>query len=374
MAINLFKVAMSQEAIDASAKVLSSGFIGQGPVVDQFEEALKKEFNNDYVVTTNSGTSALHLCMHIAKTRDPSKKVVLATPLTCTATNWPILANGLEIKWVDVDKDTLNMDLDDLERKMGPDVAGIILVHWGGNPIDLDRVSSIVSNAKEQFSIDPVVVQDCAHAYLSKYNGSFLERNDMFSVYSFQAIKHLTSGDGGMIICPDLQTYDRLKLLRWYGIDREGDRKDFRCEGNISEWGFKFHMNDINASIGLANMDLARKNVARHQEIAQRYTEALQGTLLDPYVVRSKDKPAYWLYTVKVNGNRESLMQHLKEREITSSRVHERNDKHSCVREFKSLLPGLEEVSKNMLCIPCGWWLTDEEVSTVIKAIKEWKP
>ena len=132
--IPLFKVYMSKKASKDASKVINSGFIGQGPVVDQFEEALRKKLYHDYVVTTNSATSAEHLALHLLKRKTDNQKVfdgagtynshwngledgdeVLCTPLTCTATNWPVLANNLKIKWVDVDSNNLNMDLDDLE-------------------------------------------------------------------------------------------------------------------------------------------------------------------------------------------------------------------------------------------------------------------
>ena len=154
--IQLFKVHMNPNAKVEVGKILDSGYIGQGPKVEEFEEKLNEYFNSDRVVTLNSGTSGLHLALHLLK--KPSNSVtadgysviernwpglkeddeVLATALTCTASNWPILANGLKIKWVDVDEKTLNMDLDDLERKITSKTKVIIAVHWGGYPLDLD--------------------------------------------------------------------------------------------------------------------------------------------------------------------------------------------------------------------------------------------
>ena len=160
--IPLFKVYMNPTAKDEVGKVLDSGYIGQGPQVDKFESALKEYFNQDYLTTLNSGTSALHLALHLLKKPDENHDFyhgtivapniwpglkdgdeVLCTSLTCTASNFPVLANGLKIKWVDVDPKTLNMDLDDLERKLSPKTKAIIGVHWGGYPLDLDRIKEI---------------------------------------------------------------------------------------------------------------------------------------------------------------------------------------------------------------------------------------
>ena len=118
--IPLFKVFMSDESIERTVNVLKSGYIGQGSVVDDFEEILKKYFDHDYLLTVNSATSAEHLALHMLKKQYGLKDgdEVLSSPFTCTATNWPILANNFNIKWVDIDPNTLNMDLDDLTRKI----------------------------------------------------------------------------------------------------------------------------------------------------------------------------------------------------------------------------------------------------------------
>ena len=295
--IPLFKVYMSDKATKASTEVLESGFIGQGKVVDQFEDKLKDFFRNDYVATTNAATSAEHLALHMLKTPSTNHRQfegmggqtsnwpgmvdgdeVLATPLTCTATNFPILANGLKIKWVDIDPTTLNMDLGDLSRKITKKTKVIFLVHWGGYPMDLDKLKEIQDKAYRNFGFKPAIIEDCAHALGSKFNGKVIGSHGNICTFSFQAIKHLTSVDGGALVVPHKELYNRSKLLRWYGIDRESDRKDFRCEADIPEWGFKFHMNDVSASIGMANLAEVQENVIdKHKDNGKFYDEALKG-------------------------------------------------------------------------------------------------
>ena len=131
------------------------------------------------------------------------------------------------------------------------------MVHWGGYPCDLDRVKKIQQQAKDMFGIKPVVIEDCAHSFGSEYKGKPLGTHGNICAFSFQAIKHLTSGDGGCVAFPKEDQLKRFKLLRWYGIDRDDNRKDFRCESDIAEYGFKMHMNDINATIGIENLPLA---------------------------------------------------------------------------------------------------------------------
>jgi dTDP-4-amino-4,6-dideoxy-D-glucose/dTDP-4-amino-2,4-dideoxy-beta-L-xylose transaminase len=122
-------------------------------------------------------------------------------------------------------------------------------------------LKEIQEKALRMYGFKPAIIEDCAHALGSKFNGKPLGSHGNICTFSFQAIKHMTSVDGGALVLPHKELYSRAKLLRWYGIDRESDRKDFRCEADIPEWGFKFHMNDVSAAIGMANLAEAEKNV-----------------------------------------------------------------------------------------------------------------
>lgn len=389
--IPLFKVYMSNNAAAAASKVINSGFIGQGPVVDEFELNLKHFFNNDYVATVNSATSAEHLALHLLKKPMVSRAVfhgvasydsvwpglddgdeVLATPLTCTATNFPILANNLKIKWVDIDPETMNMDLDDLARKINVKTKVIFLVHWGGYPVDLDRIREIQQTAKQLYGFKPAVIEDCAHALGSKFNGKQIGTHGNINTFSFQAIKHLTTGDGGALLLPHKELYARAKLLRWYGIDRESDRKDFRCEADIPEWGFKFHMNDIAASIGIENLKEVEENViAKHKENAAYYDNALKNI---PGITLLKRDPrmesSYWIYSILVE-RKDDFAKHMKDCGIATSQVHERNDIHTCLSEFRVHLPNLDKIKPKLSSIPVGWWVTEEDREYIVECIKK---
>lgn len=375
--IPLFKVFMANTAADEVAKVLNSGYIGQGPKVDEFENQLKSHFNHDYLQTVNSGTSALHLALHLLKKSNgnwPGMEEgdeVLATAMTCTASNWPILANGLKIKWVDIDPNTLNMDLDDLERKITPKTKAIMLVHWGGYPNDLKRVKQIQQKAYELYGFKPEVIEDGAHSFGSKYNGKYIGTHGNLTMFSLQAIKHITSVDGGLLLSPNKQLHNRGKLIRWYGIDRDGDRKDFRCEADIEEWGYKFHMNDVNATVGIENFKHLDSIVSKHKANAAYYDEHLQDT---PGVTLLERKlgheSSFWIYSLLVE-NRDGFYRWMDECNIAVSQVHERNDKHTAVKEFKTPLPTLDKTINKVVSIPVGWWVTPEEREYIVDCIKK---
>ena len=359
--------------------------------LDNFESDLKEWFQIDYLLTTNSATSAEHLAFHMLKKQSDNVKIfdgagsynshwsglkdgdeVLCTPLTCTATNWPVLANNFNIKWVDVDENTLNMNLDDLERKITPNTKAIYLVHWGGYPVDLNRVRELQLQTERMYGFKPVVIEDCAHAFGSEYNGKKIGTHGNICTFSFQAIKHLTSVDGGVLIVPHKELFDRGKLLRWYGIDRENtSRKDFRCEEDVKEWGFKFHMNDVNAAVGIENLKLVDKNIAIHKSNGTYYNEHLKDvdgvTVLEHSIDRSS---SYWIYTIRVERQAD-FMKMMAGKGIMVSRVHERNDQHTCVFEYRRNLPTLDRVVKEMICIPVGWWVSKEDREYIVNCIKE---
>lgn len=379
--IPLFKVFMSETAGPAVTQVLNSGYIGQGPQVEKFESSLQNYFNHDFCLSLNSGTSGLHLAYHLLKNSYESRNStwaglqlgdeVLTTALTCTASSFPILANNLKIKWVDVNPNTLNLDYDDLERKITPQTKIIQLVHWGGYPNDLDRVKEIQDKTKEMFGFKPAVIEDCAHSFGSVYKGKKIGTHGNLAMFSFQAIKHLTSIDGGLLITPHLDLYKRGKLIRWYGIDRENNRKDFRCEANIEEWGFKFHMNDVCATVGLENLKHVELILSKHRDNANFYNHNLKEISGIALLENHPDyQSAYWIYTLKVD-RRDDFIKKMKESGIACSRVHERNDIHTCVKEYITHLPTLDRVVKEMVCIPVGWWVTSEDRQYIVDCIKK---
>jgi len=380
--IPLFRVNMSPAAPDAVSKTLLSGFVTQGPRVDEFEEKMAEKFGYKRILTLNSATAGLTMAIRLLENPstnwpgfDSVNDVVLSTPLTCTATNFAICANKFNIKWVDVDPDTCNMDLNDLEKQLSPRTKIIMIVHWGGTPVDLVRLDEILDRKESELGFRPRIVEDCAHAFGSKINNRYIGTWNNIAVFSLQAIKHMTCGDGGLIFLPNDELYERAKLLRWYGIDRNKrnyDRKDFRLEHDVVEWGYKFHMNDINATIGLANLGHIDAATSSHTRNARRIASGIAG-LNNVSVLKEPEncESVYWIYTIKVRDARE-FIDFMKEREITASQVHKRNDGHSCLGDFKRHLPQLDAFENQYVCVPCGWWLTDNDIEHIIKSIKDY--
>jgi dTDP-4-amino-4,6-dideoxygalactose transaminase len=371
---------MAPEASDEVAKVLNSGFIGQGPKVEEFETALKDRFQTDFLATTNSATSAEHLTFHILKQLGllftESEDEVLTTALTCTATNMPIVLNGLKIRWVDIDPKSLTMDLDDLERKITPKTKVVYLTNWGGMPHDMTRISQIVDRFRKQY-IRLTIIQDSAHAWGSKLFGKPLSDYGDISTYSFQAIKHFTTVDGGMVVLnknSPIKTTSFLSkfiLQRWYGIDRNQKRNDFRCEADISHAGFKFHMNDVNATVGLANLRYTDGIINSHKDNAKYYDDHLKNIHGLELLERKEGfESSFWIYSLLVE-DRTSFMKMMSEKGIMTSQVHERNDKHTCFKAFRSALPALDRTIPRLVHIPVHWDVSHEDRERIVDAIKQ---
>jgi dTDP-4-amino-4,6-dideoxygalactose transaminase len=386
MTIPLFKVYMSEDVLKPLNAVLMSGSITQGIQVEKFESALTEFIGNPHILTLNSATAGLTLALRLLKNKDDRFNwpgfddecdIVLTPALTCFATTAAILANNVNIRWLDVDLKTANIDLNDLKNKLTEYTKVIYVVHWGGNPVDLDSMRELQEYSLQQFGFKPMIVEDCAHAFGAEYNGKKIggkgsEGN--ICVFSLQAIKHLTTGDGGFITLPNEYLYDRCKLLRWYGIDRDKRNykgKDLRMENDIVEYGYKFHMNDINATIGLYNLPHIADILWKNRENATYFDERLKnvsGIILMNN--NNKCNSAYWLYSIRVlNGKKQEFMDRFKEAGVMTSQVHNRNDINTCVEVFKEPLPNLDLLEKELVCIPVGWWLSKEEREIIVNNV-----
>jgi dTDP-4-amino-4,6-dideoxygalactose transaminase len=347
----------------ALERTLYSGYIGQGPRVDEFEDALGAYLGGRNVLTVNSGTSALQLAMRLAGVAGGE---VITTPMTCTATNMPILAEGARIVWADIDPTSGNIDPADVERKITRSTRAIVCVHWGGNPCDMAALSSI----GKRYGIP--IIEDAAHAWGARWEQRRLGDNTAdLTCFSLQAIKHITTVDGGVLVARDSEAYRRGKLLRWYGIDREADRKDMRCEEDVLEWGHKWHMNDVAATIGLVQLGHLDRIVEDQRRKAAYYAREIpipSARILPPAESSS------WLHTLLLPNRerRQAFMEHLRLRGIMSSQVHARNDSHTCFADFhRSPLPGVSEFCDRMVCIPVHWALGASECVAIRDACVE---
>lgn len=354
--IPLFKVAMSDEASKRVEETLASGYIGEGPRVKEFEKEFGERFGFTSILATNSCTSALDLAYHLIGIGEGD--LVISTPMTCLATNMPLALRGAEILWADVDKDTGNIDPKHVEGLFDSyaDIKAIICTDWAGRTCDYDELRRAAPGVP--------IVEDAAHALGAAYYDISSVHGGDYIAWSFQAIKHLTTGDGGMLRVPILK-YDRARLLRWYGLDRD-DSEAMRCLQQAPEPGFKYQMNDIAASIGLANMKHVRKNLTTHRLHAAYYNKYLPKGVSPPYDAGC----SYWVYTILIDDP-QAFEVFMQKEGVQVSQVHVRNDWQDCLPEAFPL-PGLDAFQSRMVSIPCGWWLTDSDRKYIVEKVHEY--
>ncbi|MDY0279359.1 MAG: DegT/DnrJ/EryC1/StrS family aminotransferase [Salinivirgaceae bacterium] len=339
-------------------QILYSGYIAEGEAVAEFEQKLSQLLCNPYSLVLNSGTAALHIALTLIGVKQGDE--VISTALTAEPTNTTIVLTGAKVVFADVDVNTGLISAESIEKNITDKTKAIIVVHYAGMVCDMDRINRI----SKQYNIP--VIEDASHAFMSKYNGEYIGNNSPYTCFSFQAIKHLTTVDGGLICLKNEKDYNRARKLRWFGLDK----KIPRLESDITEAGFKYHMNNVNATIGLVQLEQLEENVLKYIENGRFFDEQLQdvdGITLIPYSPNTS--PSYWLYTMKVE-RREDFIKMMADNGVMVSPLHLRNDRHSVFNASDAQLPNLDTFYTSFIHIPCGWWLSEEDKYKIVELIK----
>ena len=339
-------------------KVLYSGYVAQGEQVEQFERAFEKHIGTGYSLSLNSGTAALHIALILAGVNKDDE--VISTALTAEPTNVAIKMVGAKIRYADVDYETGNISPHSIEKKINEKTKAIVVVDYAGIPVNVPAIQ-VISKLHNL-----PVIHDAAHALDAKFNGLKNGCHFPYTVFSFQAIKQLTTIDGGMLQILNRDEYEKAKLIRWFGLDKTKTR----LNNNIHYQGFKYHMNNVNATIGLVQLQEINQILDAHVNngiFLDKSLKNIHGLDLIDYYPGSE--PAYWLYTLKVE-NREAFIKKMAEVGVMSSELHKRNDWHSYLNDFGEVLPNLDKFYSKMVHLPCGWWLSDEQLELMVETIK----
>jgi perosamine synthetase len=345
-------------------KVLDSTFISEGKVVEEFERSLASRLHLKNPVAVNSGTSALHLALAVAGVKRQDE--VILPPQTFVATGLAILMQGAIPVFADIQYETGNIDPKSIKEKITSLTKAIIPVHWAGYPCDLDEINHI---AREH---NLTVIEDAAHALGADYKGRPIGSISDFTCFSFQAIKHLTTGDGGALCCLNHDDYQNARCRRWFGIDRQNSKLSSlgEREFDIKDLGYKYHLNDYAAALGLENLHEINFIFSRRKQIANHYREELKNVAgLKLLEYKDDRESSCWLFTMLVE-KREDFIEKLKENNIPCSVVHLRIDKNSI---FGGITPGLvnqEKFNKDQISLPLHSDLSDDDVLFITKVIK----
>ena len=360
--IVLFHPHIPLKAAEKVNEVLNTRWIGQGPKVDEFEKLFSDRFTSgNPSLAVGSGTDALHLAYLMAGITEGDEVVVPV--FTCTATNIPLLYIGAKIVFVDVDPETLNINIDHLRSVVTDKTKAIVCVHYAGLPCDMDEIHEIAKH----FGIP--VIEDAAHALGAEYKGKKIGEISQFTMYSFQAIKHITTGDGGLVSFQDSEKNELGKRLRWFGIDRTSKQLGI-WENDIKEVGYKYQMTDISAALGIAGLEDFSSVLEVRQKLLRRYHSNLISN--SKVKILGKSVPdrthAAWLMTISVE-NRRVLQKLLLDNGIESNQVHYRNDRYSIFGGRRENLPNMDMIEDKYLCLPLHTKMTLEDVDRVCEVI-----
>jgi dTDP-4-amino-4,6-dideoxygalactose transaminase len=370
--IPVFKPSIDEEEWYALKEPLEKGWLGLGPKTKEFEQQFAAYCDAPYAVGTNSGTAALELGFAVL---DLDGGEVVTTSLTYVATNHAIIHAGGVPVFADVEEDTGNLSVDEIERCITPRTKAICVVHYGGHPCDMDPIMELA----ERRGLP--VLQDSAHACGSKYKGRPIGSFGPINTFSFDPVKNLATGAGGMVTLRDGDIDTRMRKLRWLGHARPPGTPAAPGEMDYyhvtEEIGFRHHMNDLSAAIGIVQLRKLDNHNERRREIAAIYDRAfadldwLQTPVLKEYAFTAQHK-----YVVRVPAaDRDALILHLKDRGVGSHVHFVPTHLHPAYKEFRTeLLPVTERLWKTLVTLPLFPTLSDDEIAQVIESVRAYTP
>jgi perosamine synthetase len=347
-----------ERLMPALEAVLYSGFIAEGEAVYEFERQFAQAFDLPSALALSSGTAALHVALLMSGVRPGDE--VITTAMTAEPTNVVILQAGAVPVFADVDPASGNLDPASVEARVGPRTKAIMVVHYAGFPARLRELREVADRH------GLMLIEDAAHALGARYESQGIGRLGDFGIFSLQAIKHMTTVDGGMLAVRDTTRLDEARRLRWFGLSKGVAR----TQVDITQPGFKYNMHNVAATIGLAQLQGIGALVAQHIANGRFFDEAIPsipGLAVTQF--ETSAEPSYWLYSV-FSDDSASVEACLNAAGISASKLHRPNHLHSVFAPMRRELPGLEAYYRRLTHIPCGWWVGDEERERVLHALR----
>lgn len=364
--IALYKPHIPKGAGAAIQAVLESEQISGDGRLPEFEGRLRDFIGARHLATTGEFSRTIEMALRIAGV-GPGDSVLLS-PLACLASTMPLLQVGAKAVWCDIDVRTGSLDPDEIRRKTSAGVKAVLFYHWVGVPGDIDRLLQAAAEAELK------VVEDAGEALGAEYDGKRVGAHGSdFTVFSFSPVRHLTTGEGAAVACREPDADAAVRLWRRYGIPASGFRDrmgEISPECDVVVPGMHNYMNRIAGALGTLQMECLPQLVERHQANGRFFDERLAG--VDGLSLLSRDNgrtPSHWVYCF-VCERRDDLRSVLREAGIYASTVHLRNDIYNCFGAARCELPGVDEFSRRQLCIPCGWWVTDEDREYIVETIR----
>ncbi len=354
---------------------LRNCWLGTGPKVSRFEKAFAEYRQASHAVAVHSCTAALHLSL-LCLELQPGDEVV--TPaLTFAATANAIIHAGATPVLADVDPVTMNIDLEDIRQKLSPRTKAILPVHFAGRPCDMDALCSL---AREH---DLKIIEDCAHAIEAEYNGRALGTFGDFGCFSFYVTKNMTTGEGGMILTANKSHADRLRMMALHGLSSDAWKR-FSDAGYkhyyVEELGFKYNMMDLQAAIGLHQLQRVEKQYLRRREIWRMYSEAFAGLPVTlPAPPEPRTRHGLHLFTLLIDADktgcsRDTFLERMTAHNIGVGVHYLSLAEHPYYQRTlgwrPEATPQAMRIGRQTVSLPLSAKLTDADVRDVVEAVR----
>jgi dTDP-4-amino-4,6-dideoxygalactose transaminase len=354
---------------------MKSGWLGSGPKVAKFENDFKQYKGAEHAIALHSCTAALHLSMLVAGITTGDE--VITTPLTfCATVNAIIHAGGTPVL-ADVDPVTMNIDPMEIRKRITSKTKAIVPVHFAGRPCDMDSLMNIAKEFKLR------IIEDCAHAIETEYRGKKAGTIGDFGCFSFYVTKNIVTGEGGMVLTRKEEDASRIKILGLHGMSKDAWKR-FGDDGykhyQVVECGFKYNMMDMQAAIGIHQLQRIEKYWNRREQVWERYMRELADLPVDlPAVPEVETKHGYHLFTLQINKERCGLSRDEFINAMSAQNIgvgvhylsipeHEYYQKRF---EWKPEdYPHAMKIGRSTVSIPITAKLTDNDIGDVINAVK----
>jgi dTDP-4-amino-4,6-dideoxygalactose transaminase len=344
--------------------VLRSGQIASGPNVEAFRGALARTIGNPQVVTTSDMSMAIAIALRLAGV-GPGDEVI-ASPFACLSTNAPIALSGATIRWADVDPATGALDVDDVRRLIGSATKAVVVYHLAGYPGFARELAALCGDA------GIALIEDCNNALGATRDGRPVGMDGNNAIYSFYPNRQINGVEGGAIASRDPTDAERATRLRRFGIDSARFRSangEIADDADVTEIGWSGSMSNLNATVALAQIAALPDRLAATRANARRLEKTLAALSgITPFAALPGADPVYWGLMVRT-ARRDHLLAQLKQAGVLASMLHQRNDRYSGMPAERRALPGVDEIERDVLAIPCGWWLDSADLDRIEEVV-----
>lgn len=358
---------IGEEELKAVSEVFKTGWLGMGSKVKEFEDGIIKYIGAEgrSAVSVNTGTTALHLALDSIGLK-PGDEVIVPS-MTFVASIQAILMTGAVPVFCEIEENTMNISVQDIRKKLSSKTRAIMPVHYRGQPCDMDEIMAI---AREN---NCMVVEDAAHAFGSRYKGRSIGSFGDLTCFSFDPIKNITCGEGGAVIAKDPKIIGLMQQKRILGIDKDTWSR-YRNERSwfydVVTQGYRYHMSNIYAAIGLEQLKKIDSFVSKKNAIAKRYDEAFRAIAGLKLLHTDYESTAMFTYIIRVENKRNELMDYLKDKGIGSGIHYIPSHKFSYLQKYSTKLPVTDMIYDQILTLPLYYDMTDGDVQKVVGAVE----